>query len=95
MAGGKCTSAHRTRQLRGVRAVDVTLLGVKRPGTADSTVAKKVNANIWDFDIKMAGKAIGHVHRVVSADGKVLTVHNTGRQGNIVAADDTMVFDKQ
>jgi hypothetical protein len=41
------------------------------------------------------GKMIGHVHPVASADGKVLTVHNTGRQGNAPAADNTMVFDKQ
>jgi hypothetical protein len=54
-----------------------------------------VTANTWDFDIKMDGKVVGHVHRVVSADGKVLTVHNTGRQGNNAPADDTMVFDKQ
>lgn len=69
---------------------------VKTPGGDESsTLAKKVNANTWDFDIKMDGKVIGHVHRVVSADGKVLTVHNTGRQGNVAPADNTMVFDKQ
>jgi hypothetical protein len=64
-------------------------------GTAASTSAKKVDANTWNFDIKMGGKVVGHVHRVVSVDGKTLTVHNTGRQGDAAAADDTMVFDKQ
>ena len=68
---------------------------VKQSGAPDSTVAKKVDANTWDFDINLDGKAIGHVHRVVSTDGKMLTVHNTGRQGDAAAADDTMVFDKQ
>jgi hypothetical protein len=70
---------------------------VKQPtgASVDATVAKRVDANTWDFDIKTEGKAVGHVHRVVSADGKVLTVHNTGRQGNVAPADDTMVFDKQ
>src|SRR5215469_16279531 len=67
---------------------------VKDPEGAASTVAKKVNANTWDFEVKMDGKVVGHVHRVVSADGKVLTVHNTGSQGNNEASDDTMVFDK-
>jgi hypothetical protein len=43
----------------------------------------------------MDGKVVGHVHRVLSADGKVLTVHNTGSQGNNAASEDTMVFDKQ
>lgn len=69
---------------------------VKDPGdTTASTSAKKVDANTWNFDVKMGGKVVGHVHRVVSADGKTLTVHNTGRQGDAPAADDTMVFDKQ
>jgi len=68
---------------------------VKDPDGAASTVAKKVNANTWDFEVKMDGKVVGHVHRVVSHDGKVLTVHNTGRQGDRAPADDTMVFDKQ
>jgi hypothetical protein len=67
---------------------------VKNEG-GPSTFAKKVNPNTWDFDVKMDGKVVGHVHRVVSADGKVLTVHNTGSQGNNAPADDTMVFDKQ
>ena len=68
---------------------------VKDPGGEASTSAKKVDANTWNFDIKMDGKVVGHVHRVVSADGKMLTVHNTGRQGDAAATDDTMVFDKQ
>jgi hypothetical protein len=69
---------------------------VKTPGASvDSTVAKKLDVNNWDFDVKMGGKVVGHVHRSVSADGKVLTVHNTGQQGNTTASDDTMVFDRQ
>lgn len=69
---------------------------VKDPGApASSTFAKKVSANTWNFNIKMDGKVVGHVHRVVSVDGKMLTVHNTGRQRDAAVADDTMVFDKQ
>lgn len=60
-----------------------------------STVAKKVDGNTWDFEIKSEGKTVGRVHRVVSTDGKVLTVHNTGKQGNVPEADNTMVFNKQ
>ena len=60
----------------------------KAPG--DTTHAKKINAHTWDFDLKKDGKVIGHVHRVVSADGKTLTVHNKGASG-----DETLVFDKQ
>jgi len=35
------------------------------------------------------------VHRVVSGDGKTLTVHNTGTHTDGKAYDDTLVFDKQ
>jgi hypothetical protein len=41
-------------------------------GPADTTLAKKIDANTWDFDLKKDGKVVGHVHRVVSADGKTL-----------------------
>jgi len=64
-------------------------------GAADVTVAKKIDANTWDFDLKKAGKVVGHVHRVVSADGKTLTVHNAGAKLSGAAGDETLVFDKQ
>ena len=64
-------------------------------GSADATVAKKIDANTWDFDLKKAGKVVGHVHRVVSADGKTVTVHNTGTQLSGAKGDETLVFDKQ
>jgi hypothetical protein len=62
---------------------------------ADTTFAKKIDANTWDFDLKKDGKVVGHVHRVVSADGKTLTVSNTGMQLSGVMGDGTLVFDKQ
>ena len=46
-------------------------------------------------DLKKNGKVVGHVHRVVSADGKTLTVHNTGMQVSGTVGDETLVFDKQ
>lgn len=61
----------------------------------DTTFARKVDANTWDFDLKKDGKVVGHVHRVVSADGKTLTVHNTGTQLGGSRGDETLVFDKQ
>jgi hypothetical protein len=64
-------------------------------GPADTTHAKMVDANTWDFDLKKDGKVVGHVHRVVSADGKTLTVHNTGMQLRGMTGDETLVFDKQ
>jgi hypothetical protein len=64
-------------------------------GPADTTLAKKIDANTWDFDLKKDGKVIGHVHRVVSTDGNTLTVHNTGVQLSGAKGDQTLVFDKQ
>jgi hypothetical protein len=64
-------------------------------GSIDSGTGKKVDANTWDFELKSAGKVVGKVHRVVSADGKTLTVHNTGLQPNGRVGDDTLVFDRQ
>jgi hypothetical protein len=64
-------------------------------GPADTTLGKKIDANTWDFDLKKDGKVVGHVHRVVSADGKTLTVQNTGVQLSGATGDETLVFDKQ
>jgi hypothetical protein len=61
----------------------------------DTTHAKMVDANTWDFELKKDGKVVGHVHRVVSADGKTLTVHNKGMMLSGVTGDQTLVFDKQ
>jgi len=64
-------------------------------GAGDATVAKKVDANTWDFELKKDGKVVGHVHRVVSADGKTLTVQNSGTKLSGAKGDETLVYDKQ
>jgi hypothetical protein len=64
-------------------------------GPADTVHAKKVSANTWNFELKKGGKIVGHVHRVVSADGKTLTVHNTGANITGGGEDQTLVYDKQ
>jgi hypothetical protein len=64
-------------------------------GPADTTHATKIDANTWDFDLKKDGKVVGHVHRVVSADGKTLTVHNTGTKLSGATGEETLVFDRQ
>ena len=71
---------------------DTTLTGANG---IDSIHATKVNANTWDFSLKSGGKEVGHVHRTVSADGKVLTVHNTGKQPSGATGDETLVFDRK
>jgi hypothetical protein len=61
----------------------------------DSVAGKVINAHTTDFTIKKDGKTVGSVHRVVSADGKTLTVHNKGTHADGKPYDDTLVFDKQ
>jgi methionine-rich copper-binding protein CopC len=62
---------------------------------ADRGSGKAIDAHTSDFTLKMGGKVSGHVHRVVSADGKVLTVRNKGTHADGKPYDDTLVFDKQ
>jgi hypothetical protein len=62
---------------------------------ADSVSAKVMDARTTHFTMKKGGKEVGTVHRVVSADGKRLTVENKGTHADGKAYDDTLVFDKQ
>jgi hypothetical protein len=62
---------------------------------ADAVTAKSVNATTWDFTLTKAGKVVGSVHRVVSADGKTLTVENKGTHNDGVAYDDTLFYTRQ
>jgi hypothetical protein len=62
---------------------------------ADSGACKAIDARTSDFTLKMGGKVAGKVHRVVSADGKTLTVRNKGTHADGKPYDDTLVFDKQ
>lgn len=62
---------------------------------ADSVSGKVIDARTTHFTMKKGGKVAGTVHRVVSADGKTLTVNNKGTRAGGKAYDDTLVFDKQ
>jgi len=62
---------------------------------ADSGTGKAIDARTSDFTLAKGGKVVGSVHRVVSADGKTLTVHNKGTHADGSTYDDTLVFDKQ
>jgi hypothetical protein len=64
-------------------------------GPYDTSAAKKLDANTWDFDLKKDGKTVNHVHRVVSADGKTLTSHSTNAQRGGLSGEETLVFDKR
>jgi hypothetical protein len=62
---------------------------------ADSGTGKAIDAHTSHFTLKRGGKVVGSVHRVVSADGKTLTVNNKGTHTDGKTYDDTLVFDKQ
>ncbi len=62
---------------------------------ADTVSAKVIDPRTTHFTMKKGGKEVGTVHRVVSADGKTLTVENKGTHSDGKAYDDTLVFDKQ
>ena len=62
---------------------------------ADSGNGKAIDAHTSDFTLKRGGRVVGSAHRVVSADGKTLTVNNKGTHADGKAYDDTLVFDKQ
>ena len=62
---------------------------------ADSVSGKVIDAHTTHFTMKKGGKVVGTVHRVVSKDGKTLTVENKGTHTDGKSYDDTLVFDKQ
>ena len=62
---------------------------------ADSGTGKAINSHTSDFTLTKDGKVTGSVHRVVSADGKTLTVHNKGTHADGSKYDDTLVYDRQ
>ena len=62
---------------------------------ADAGSGKAINARTSNFTLTKGGKTSGTVHRVVSADGKTLTVHNKGTHADGTSYDDTLIFDKQ
>jgi hypothetical protein len=87
-ADGKETSLHTTYKAGGNNPVSGN-------PDADTLAAKSVSARTWDFTLIKNGKTVGTVHRVVSADGKTLTVHNKGKHSDGTAYDDTLVFTHQ
>jgi hypothetical protein len=82
-------------------SMHVTLAYDGKPHTAtgnpdgDSVTGKAIDSHTSDFTVTKDGKVTGSVHRVVSADGKTLTVHNKGTHADGSKYDDTLVYDRQ
>ena len=62
---------------------------------ADSGAAKVIDAHNTAFTLKKGGKVVGSVSRVVSADGKTLTVINKITHADGKPSEDTLVYDKK
>ena len=88
-ADGKETSMHVTLKYDGK---DHPVTG--NPD-ADTVEGKAIDAHTSHFTMKKGGKVVGTVHRVVSADGKTLTVNNKGTHADGKAYDDTLVYERQ
>jgi hypothetical protein len=88
-ADGKETSMHL------ITAFDGKAHPITGNPDADSGTGKAVNSHTSDFTLTKGGKVVGSVHRVVSADGKTLTVNNKGTRADGKTYDETLVFDKK
>jgi hypothetical protein len=62
---------------------------------ADTISMKRIDANTTELTFKNASKATGTIRRVVSSDGKTLTVTNKGTNARAQAVTSGAVFDKQ
>ena len=88
-ADGKESSMHVTL------AYDGKMHAMTGNPDADSGTGKAIDPRTSEFALSKHGKAVGTVHRVVSPDGKTLTVHNKGTHADGTSYDDTLVFDKE
>ena len=61
----------------------------------DSISLKRINANKVEFTRKKAGKVVGTGTRVVSKDGKTLTITAKGVNAKGEKTSSTAVYDKQ
>lgn len=68
---------------------------VKGNPDGDMVVAKRVNATSVDTSYTLKGKATTNNSRVVSADGKTMTVTSTGTNGQGQKINNVQVFERQ
>lgn len=86
-ADGKEITTQSTYQCNGK---DFPLTG--SPDYADSLAVQQVDRNTVKFTVKKAGKVVVTGTRIVSKDGKTLTLKNKDRGEK---SEDVLVFDKQ
>ena len=65
------------------------------PLGADTIAIKRINASTTESTLKRGGKVVGTSRRVVSSDGKVLTITTTGTNAKGQKVKNVAVYDKQ
>lgn len=65
------------------------------PLGADTIALKRVNASTIQATMQRGGKVIGTSKRVVSSDGKTMTITTNGTNAKGEKVNTTLVFDKQ
>jgi hypothetical protein len=88
-ASGSTISEHSTYAYDGK---DYPITGNPRE---DALSLKRVNARITIITQKLSGKAVGTETRVISADGKAMTISAKGTNANGVPFERVAVYDKQ
>ena len=99
-AGIKLTSEGKDAQGKPLQAgYTAKFDGTPAPWTgnpmADSAAPKKIDDNSYENTWKLAGKGTVTAKVVVSADGKTLTVTQTGTDAQGKAVNSVAVYDKQ
>jgi hypothetical protein len=88
-ANGSVLSEHATYKYDGK---DYPLIG--NPNV-DALSLRRINASTTEITQKLAGKVVGTETRVISADGKVMTISSNGTNAKGLPSDRVAVYDKQ
>ena len=64
-------------------------------GTADMIALTRVDANTVDASLKKSGKEVSRTHRVISKDGKTMTLTTNGTGANGEKVNNVVVFDRK
>ena len=88
-AAGKATTGGYTAAYDGK---DYPLTG---SATADMISLTRVDANTVDASLKKGGKEVSHTHRVISRDGKTMTLTSTGSGATGEKVKNVVIFDRK
>jgi len=88
-ASGSVMSEHSTYKSDGK---DYPLIG--NPNV-DALSLRRINASTTEITQKLSGKVVGTETRIISADGKIMTISSNGTNAKGLPFDRVAVYDKQ